>query len=86
MARLKHDPIMADIVHAHKIGYFRRREENGPSEAWATPVHVLHARMSAMTPERRRSYLASISTARDGDRVSLSGGRRSQKTRLWLSR
>lgn len=85
MAHLKHDPIMADIVHAEKIGYFQRLNENGPCEASSTPVEVLYARTKDMTPERRRAYLASISGARGG-KVKLSGGRRSKRTRLWLSR
>lgn len=86
MARnLTHDPFMADIVHASKIGYFERMKEMGPSEAMSTPVEVLWQRTKDMTPERRRAYLASISYARSG-RVKLSGGQRSKRSRLWLSR
>lgn len=84
MANLKHDPIMADIVHAAKIGYFERWEREGPSEGYATPVEVLHERCRSMTPEHRKAYIQSLSFARGT--VSLSSNQRSKRSRLWLSR
>lgn len=85
MAHLSNDPIMQDIIQAAKVGHFDRIREEGPSVLASTPVGVLYERVSMMSPERRRVYLASIGRIR-GTRAMLSGGRRSKRSRLWLSR
>ena len=79
------DPIMRDIENAAKIGHFDRRDAEGPSVLELTTVFQLLADTEKMSPERRRLYLANIGRIW-GERALLSGGKRSKKSRLWLSR
>ena len=79
------DPIMRDIQNAAKVGHFDRYAADGPSQLLTTPVAVLFAQASTMTKERRRLWLAQIGHIW-GERASLSGGKRSKATRLWLSK
>ena len=79
------DPILADIIAAAKAGHFDRREAEGPSNLEATPTPVLYAEVQMMSRDRRRIYLAQIGRLR-GERAMLSGGKRSKRTRLWLSK
>lgn len=79
------DPIMRDIVSAAKVGHFDRRIAEGPSVLEETSVFELLREVSTFSPERRWIYLAQRGRIR-GERAMLSGGVRSKRTRLWLSK
>jgi hypothetical protein len=79
------DPFLRDIEHAAKVGHFDRRRAEGPSQLECTSVDELLEAVSTMSPERRRIYLAQIGRIW-GERAMLSGGKRSKRTRLWLSK
>lgn len=70
---------------AAKAGHFDRQRAEGPSTLLLTPSDHLFRTVGTMSPERRRLYLAQLGRIW-GERAMLSGGRRSKKTRLWLSR
>lgn len=79
------DPILRDIRHATKIGYYDRLKEDGPSRMMLMSVWELLKNVSTMSPERRRLYLGSLGKMW-GERAGLSVERRSRKAGLWLSR
>lgn len=94
------DPIMRDIVHAAKRGHFERRDREGPSKLEAMSVdeclaelgcerlprpHNGQCYVSRVTAERRRIMLHQWGRLW-GESALLSGGKRSKRTRLWLSR
>lgn len=66
------DPILTDIFRSQKNGFFDRRKDDGPSVLENTSVDELLVKVSTMSPERRRIYLAQIGRM-PSERITLSG-------------
>ena len=82
-----HDPIERDIREAVREGFFDDKAEAGKSELLRTPVEELLERVSLMSRQKRRQYLASIGHIRVGNaRLSSTDGVEVRRRRQWLSR
>lgn len=81
------DSMMADIHAAARAGHFDERGAAGPSKLETMSVEKLYERVSTMSLERRRLYLAQIGRVRHGRTLLSSDSaahhpKRSKRTRL----